>query len=80
MAALGTPSSSTLENAVIEIAQKLQAKQANTATNPDDVTVVNTLTFDAATGQISLSITMPASASVDATSGAIVFDATEVYS
>lgn len=72
----------SLEDRFLADATVLLAKQTSgvNGDNPQGVTMINSLTFNAATGNYSLTATIPCDTSVDSAAGNVKVNARSVFS
>jgi len=73
----GGITSTTVEDALLEILRMIADLQVATATNPQNRTVINTFTQNELTGVITVALTIPSNISLSATG--VVVNATEVF-
>lgn len=80
MAALpaGGITSTTVEDALLEIIQRIAVLQATTATNPQSRTIVTQFTQNALTGTYTVGLTIPSTLTLGPTG--VTANATEVFS
>lgn len=74
--AAGEIKSTTHENALLELAMKLQVKERDSTSNPNNKNNVQ-VTFNTDAGTCNIQITLPVTQGTNATTGAIEFKAEE---
>lgn len=74
--ASGEIKSTTHENALLELAMKMQVRERNTTSNPNNKNNVQ-ITFNTDAGTCNIQITLPVVQGTNATTGAIEFTAEE---
>ncbi|MEG5075912.1 hypothetical protein QUB36_13535 [Microcoleus sp. AT8-B1] len=80
MAALapGSITSTTVEDALLEILRKVADLQSSTTTNPQNRILITSFTQNELTGLFSVSLSVPSTITYDETAG-LVASATEVF-
>lgn len=78
MAALGSLNSTTMESGLLEIIESLTDLQSDTAINPDGKQMVTGYSRDGLTGEISVTLSIPSTASPDAQGKPVIF-ATQIF-
>jgi hypothetical protein len=73
----GAMTSTTVEDALLEILRMVADLQTSTATNPQNRTLINTFTQNELTGAITVALTIPSNISL--TAAGVVVNATEVF-
>ncbi len=73
----GDITSTTVEDALLEILRRIADLQVTAATNPQNRTVINNFTQNELTGVITVALTIPSNISLSATG--VVVNATEVF-
>jgi hypothetical protein len=69
--------STTVEDALLEILRRVADLQGNTTTNPQNRTVITQFTQNELTGLITVGLTIPSGISL--TAGGVLVNATEVF-
>lgn len=75
--AAGEIASTTVEDALLEILQRVRDLQASTTTNPQNRTIINSFTQNALTGSYSVTLTIPSGVTLGPSG--ITSNATEVF-
>jgi hypothetical protein len=73
----GGITSTTVEDALLEILRRIADLQTTTTTNPQNRIIINTFTQNELTGAITVALTIPSSISLSASG--VVVNATEVF-